>query len=138
MRIDGIPTWALVAFAFLFVPLVAVLTGRGAGQCSSGAKKKKRKKMDAESLHNFLTKDSVHVPHLAVGRPANHEEPTGPAHWKCPKCGDQFKSSAAYCYHYTTGEKFNVRPLLSCDPLPPLESRRACIKLARLHCCTHT
>ena len=118
MRIDGIPSWALVAFAFLFVPLVAVLTGRGAGQCSSGAKKKKRKKMDAESLHNFLTKDSVHVPDLAVGRPANHEEPTGPAHWKCPKCGDQFKSSAAYCYHYTTGDKFNVRPLSSCDPPP--------------------
>ena len=66
MRIDRIPMWALVAFAFLLVPLVAVLTDRGAAQCSSGAKKTKRKKMDGESLHNFLTKDSVHIPQLAA------------------------------------------------------------------------
>ena len=82
MRIDGIPTWALVAFAFLLVPLVAVLTGRGAAQCSSGAKKKKRKKMDGESLHNFLTKDSVHIPQLAA---VNSWRTSNPGLWpNCP------------------------------------------------------
>ena len=104
MRIDGIPTWALVAFAFLFVPLVAVLTGRGAGQCSSGAKKKKRKKMDAESLHNFLTKDSVHVPDLAVGQPANTSGTRGPL-----LCG-RLALAAYHCPNSCTAALGHDRP----------------------------
>ena len=86
----------------------------------------KRKQPDPAELHNYVTQRSFFVPERLPGRPPAAATAAA-AHWKCPKCGQQSNSSAAHCYHYTTGETFGVRPSCShlMDPLASMHATRA-------------